>query len=324
MIQFATPETIKSIKNPHPIPQDRTVSDHVLGGPGPTWEPILKEGKWLDFLWADPEIQRVDDGDLYWCVTFSHNSAWRFIWRVRYQGEDFNTSERFPAIGAGTQRGRGIGKSALMEWCRQNGFVLQADCPTPNTLDAAYAPLDKALFAKGKANLNTVEIGYKYLENNSEAVIKAGLAFSPVQVDVQNYSFNAQGYIINNTANPDYVHENLVAQDMGGFWASWDSENKQWLKYDKSYRFGSPTIHSIKKKVPMLYKKNGQRAIAVKMWNEPALIAFSDGVLAGGDTFKSLFGVSDYSQLPRQDVEEWPFPIKYILHSDLFTMPFGD
>ncbi len=314
MITFATPNNTKLIKHNVPLPE-RTLSDkdHILGGLGPTGPDfeILKPNRdWLEIAWENPEIQVVDiGGDTFWCVTFSHNSAWRFIWRIRYPGEDFNVSERFIAIGSGTERGRGNGKYTVAEWARKNGFVMQEDCPTPNSVDACYAVLDKKLFDKGKNNLNTVEVFYKFLKNNSNASIFEGLLYSPVQVDVQQYAYNDLGYIISIPGAP-YIHEVDIVADFGNFYAVWDSENKQYLKYDKSFSFGTPMIHSIKRKpMPILYKQNDNPAIYALNPEKKTLIAFADGVLSGGELFKTLYGVEKYSDLSIQRVNKLPFPI---------------
>lgn len=245
-IVFATPETVVQPKGTMILGHVITEQDHVLGGLlGDIWTPVLPDANWLKFIWSNPEIQRVLDGDLYWCVTFSRNSIWRFVWKVQYN-EDFNISERLAAIGGGTVRGRGASKANIAEWSRKNGWEFQTECPTPNTLDAAYAPLTKDDFDRAKINLKTTLIAYKYLPDNSIASIKAGLTFSPVQVDVHGqYSFNAQGYVINNGS--DYAHEVAIIADGGDFWVVWDSESIQWLKFDKGFKFGSPMIHSIKK-----------------------------------------------------------------------------
>ncbi len=267
MIQFATPETIKQIKNTTPLVLEAVKeTDHILGASGPEWEKVLPTRNWLDFAWSNPEIQVVSDGDLFWCVKFSHGSAHRFVWRVRYNGEDFDTSERFGAIGAGTKRGVGVGMVALAEWCRKNGFLMQKECPTPNTLDEAYADLDKALFTKALENTARVEVLYKQLPDASVASILDGLQYSPVQVAVQQYAWNSKGYIINNEQRPSYIHAVDIVQDMikdmGDFWAIWDSENKQWLPYDKSFRFVCPIIHSVKKKIMNnRYKIAGHSAV---------------------------------------------------------------
>jgi hypothetical protein len=69
-------------------------------------------------------------------------------------------------------------------------------------------------------------------------------------------------------------------------------------------------IHNLTKKNYMeLYKKVGEPAIYVKHWNEPLLVPFADGAIAGGDIFKTLYGIADYSKLPIIKVENLPYPI---------------
>lgn len=313
-MQFATPQNTKQPKVKALIHHNPVEGkDHILGGFGPSWEIVLPKGNWLEFAWDNPEIQVVLDGDTYWCVTYSHNSAWRFVWKAQYK-EDFNVSERLLAIGSGTKLGQGNSKYAVAEWARKNGFVMQADCPTPNTIRECYSSLDKAVLAKGQENLKTVEIAYKYLKNNAIETIIEGLQYSPVQVDVQSYSYNDKGYIDNNGGS--YIHEVILVGDMGDFWAVWDSENSQWLKYDKSYKFGYPMIHSLKKKtMGKYYKAKNSPAIYALDLETATLVPFSDGYVQGGKFLKTVFGVTNYSDLPRvknSKGEDWdvlPFPV---------------
>lgn len=293
-MQFAAPSEIKQPVGGLII-QEPLEQDHILGGFGPKWEEILPTGRWLDFAWEDPEIQVVEDGDTFWCVIFSHNSIWRFIHRKRYT-DDFNCSERYPAIGSGTIRGRGNSKRNVAEWARLNGFRLQAECPTPRTLDECYAPLTDEDKVAGKKNLNLYEVGYKFLPGNKEIHLKAGLKFSPVQVDVEPYAFNAQGFIVN--SGQGYIHEVALVQDMEGFWAIWDSESKQWLKFDKSYEFGTPMIHSLKKKFMLKMKQVGSaiyyQGLVDGLWHP----------VESGELFKDLLG--EFGQYKIEPVVEIP------------------
>ena len=61
--------------------------------------------------------------------------------------------------------------------------------------------------------------------------------------------------------------------------------------------------------MPILYKKKGSPAIYAKVYGQDLLVPFADGTLAGGDLLKTLYGVEKYSDLPRADVDELPFPI---------------
>lgn len=243
-IQFAKYEDIIQPKGGR-VSSLKTEQDHFLGGLlGDIWEVLCPDGNWLPLAWANPEIQRVSDGDTYFCVTFSHNSNHRFIWKKRYN-EDFNTSERFLAIGSGTVRNQGNSPKQVAEWSRLHGWLIQDDCPMPNTLNECYASLGSGLLTKGLGNLKITLINWKWLPNNSVAAIKTGLTFSPVQVSVQSYAVNAKGYIVN--SGGDYIHEVDIIADGGDFWIIWDSESLQWLKFDKGYNFDEPMIHSIKK-----------------------------------------------------------------------------
>ncbi len=247
-LEFATVENLKQPVGGL-LPSIIEESDHVMGGLlGEVWPDLLPSGRWYSEVLANstmkdnPEIQRVLDGDTYLCVTYSHDSIWRLIHLKKYN-KDFNVSERFIGIGSGTARGRGNSKSTVAKWSATNGFLYQEDCPMPNTLDAVYAPITDLDRANGKQNLKFYTFGYKWLPDNSIASIQAGLRKSPVQVDVQSYVTNSKGYVIN--SGGDYIHEVAIVEDMGDFWCVWDSESYQFVKFEKSYIFGSPMIHNV-------------------------------------------------------------------------------
>jgi hypothetical protein len=328
-MNFATPENTRQQVGGlihEPIQEH----DHILGGLlGDVWEVVLPSGKWYSEVLVNtpmkdnPEIQVVSDGDLYWCVTFSNNSTKRLVWAKKYGG-DFNNSERYLAIGSGTIRGRGNSKKGVAEWARKNGFVYQAECPTPNTLDEAYNPLTQDIITKGRENTKIVSFGYKYISNNSVKSIQDGLKYSPVQVDVQPYTYNSKGYVINNGSG--YVHEVTILEDMGDFWAVWDSEQRQFLKYDKSYQFGSPMIHSVTKSnlTDEINKYEGKQVKASKSGiyliqegkKRPypdKLIFYADGGLYGidGTTYvnisDTLLNAIDLGQvIDLQETKYWP------------------
>lgn len=318
MISFATPETTKQptggliVEAPQP-------QDHVLGATEKPLEVLVTDGHWAPF--APPHVlQRNRFGqDTYWCVTFSINSNHSFILNKRY-GEALDKSERFLAIGCGTERGRGTSKRNVADWNRLNGFVPESDCPftEDTTLDQAYLPLDVALFPKGKDSLNQYEFRYQWLwsnnvPDNSTQALRIGLQYSPLQVDVEGqYVYGDKGYIVN--AGNDYTHEvDIFDFELGKCWWVFDSETLQVLKFDWLYNFGNPMIHSIKKKVPMKYKIQNNNAVFKLDPVSLTLIPYGSGY-----AYKIFEGTVDYQGITEvPTLADLPYPLGDRILTDL-------
>lgn len=325
-IQFATPETIKQPSGGLVL-QDLVPEDYILGANDPKklgHQVLIEDGHWANHLPVQ-EIQRVRDGDTFGCVSFSFNNALEMLHKRKY-GYEINVSDRFVTVGSGTVRGVGNSMKGVSEWVRKNGFVYETDWPYSRemTLDEFYALLTREILEKGKGMLSTYETAYMALGGAGQTTLLEGMQFSPVQVAIEGrYTFDAQGRVVYNGGN--YTHAVLlfdyVIEDgkVTEYWV-FDSETEQFLRFRGDYAFVAPYIHFLEKKTMKMYKKIGEPAICFKHWSEPALIAFGDGVIPGGDMFKSLYGVQHYSELPREDVEEWPYPIKYVLNTSNFNL----
>jgi hypothetical protein len=133
-----------------------------------------------------------------------------------------------------------------------------------------------------------------YYERDADGLISA---LEPIQ--------GAQGKVYN------WNHRiTLVDYEWGKYWECHDHYSNQIIRFNFSYRFGNPKIYFlILKPMPQIYKKKGSPALFLKHWRDNLLIPFADGAVPGGDLFKSLFAVEKYSDLPRIDVDELPYPI---------------
>ena len=318
-IVWATKETVVQPKGGLVIenPQEQ---DHVLGAAvaGPDFEVLVPDGQWHAYL-PGAEIQRNRFGDTFMCVSFSHQNACEIIVNRRY-GDLMNMSDIFLGVGSGTTRGEGNSKRAVAEWARLNGFVLETDYPyTPDmTLDQVYAPLTAALLAKGKANLDKWSFLYKWVGSSTPGALKDALRYSPLQVDVTGtYPMNEKG-IVQYDKSP-FCHEVLIfGYEDGVCWHVFDSEASQYIRFAWDYPFGSPMLHSLKKKAtPMIYKEKGKPALAVKHPTEPLLIAFSGGSVRASDLFFALYGATDFKQLPIKEVDKFEFPIGHLINTNL-------
>lgn len=323
-IVFATEETIVQPSGTGLIVEAPQEQDHVLGATGPEFEVLVPTGQWDDFM-PIGELQRNGRGDTFMCVSFSCNNAHEFLHSRLYK-EEINKSDTFLGVGSGTVQGRGNSKRTVAEWNRLNGFVLESDRPfitgqgqADTFINDAYAPLTQELRGKGLKQLEYYTFNYKWLPDNGVNSIKVGLTMSPVQVDVLgSYKIDAGGLVIWDKYNPTYAHEVLIfGYEEGKCWHVFDSESDQFLRFAWGYPFGSPMIHSIKKKMKIqLYKKAGQSGIAFKHVSEPSMIVFSGGSVEGGALFQSLYGITDFSQIPLIEVAEWPFPVRHMLNTN--------
>jgi len=317
-IKFATPDEIRQPIGGL-IVEPQLDNDHILGASGPDFEVLSEDGQWSNYA-PNPELQRNRFGDTFMCVSFSNNNVHEFILQKRY-GDIVDWSDIFLGKGSGTVRGQGNGKRTVAEWKRLNGFVQESDYPYTQdmTLDQVFAPIPTTILQKAKQNLEIYTFLYKWLSGNSKENILGGLRLSPVQVDVSgSYRTNSKGYIVWDKNNPVYSHEVVIfGYEKDECWYVFDSETMQFIKFDWSYPFGGPMIHSVKKKMNIkLYKKSGQSGIAVKHCSQPSMIVFSGGSVQGADLFKSLYGIKDFNQLEITEVPEWPFPVRDMINTN--------
>lgn len=326
-ITFATRDTIKQPTGGL-ILQDIAPEDWILGSKDPKklgFQVLVENSHWAPYL-PIQEIQRVRDGDTYGCVGFSKNNATEMVHKRKY-GYEINLSDRLLVVGSGTVRGVGNSMRGVSEWMRLNGFVLEADYPYNRqmTLDEFYATVPADIRTKAKEGLKINTTNYMALAGSGQETLIDGLRFSPVQVAIEGrYTFDSNGRI--RYTGGDYTHAVIIfdyvpgANGSAAEWWVFDSETEQFLRFRGDYAFVSPLIHFLDKKTMKLYKKIGQSAICLKHWSEPSLIAFGDGVIPGGDLFKSIYSVEKYSDLPREDVTEWPYPIKYVINTSTFNL----
>lgn len=303
--------------------------------------PIINaSGDYNKYL-PNPELQATKYFDPYSCVSESAESQVSIRLNLMMEEDpavrtilDFlgcldengkcNFSGRFIAVGSGTVPGRGNSQYAVYEFIRKNGLVGEKHWPSNFNMDqeeyfAEFTPEVKALGLKFLEyfNFEYEDVG----ETNAE--LKEALKRSPLTVVVggtvygmnlyrpQSPVVNYNHQVINFNQLRNYNYFNEVIPTIHEIFDTYDPFIK---KYAGNYPFAfAKAVYLSKKKIPMLYKKTGQPAICFKHWSEDCLIAFADGSIPGGDLFKSLFGVTNYSELPIQSVPEWPFPIKYLL-----------
>lgn len=297
------------------ISTPRLTHDWVLGANSQIERgtPINPTKQWDTFLPIEI-LQKNNQGqDFYICVTASALNQIEAVIKAKF-GETVVFSRRFTAKMSGTIPYQGNSKANVWNSILRDGLVLESDWPTDPamTVDQFFAPIPASVKAKGLQcpwNVN-----YEYLPDSSINSISNALSFSPVQVSVDGeYAYNGSNEVIGN--NPEvYTHEIIIE----GFNTSLadhpftvaDSESLTIENFISTYPFADATICDVKKKPQiMLYKANNSPAIYCKHWSEDLLIPFADGSLIGADIFKSIYGITDYSQLPIHHVDTLPYPI---------------
>mgnify|MGYP001593010285 CR=1 FL=1 len=325
-----------------PDPDENAGKNWMFGG---RERPILREdGNYTEDLPND-EFQATKKFDPFSCVSESAESDSSAILFEKMMKTDIsikpileslgclddngrvNFSGRFIAVGSGTIPGRGNSQYAVFEYIRKNGLVGEKMWPSnPEMSEKEYfATVPQSVKDLGKKFLQYFSFEYENVRSNN-AEMKEALKRSPLCVVVGGaYLGGKAGAVLyRNNGTPLYNHQVVIynqennVNDFGQvipvIHDIFDSYEPFRKRYVGTYPFKFvKAIFIQKKKIPMLYKKIGQPAICFKHWSEDSLIAFADGSIPGGDLFKSLFGVEKYSDLPRLDVGEWPFPIKYNL-----------
>lgn len=314
-LKFATPETVKQPTGGL-ILEERAETDYILGAfdPKGLGQVLIEDGHWTPYLPVQ-EIQRVRDGDTYGCTGYSDNNVDEFIHKRKY-GYEINISDMFVVVGSGNVRGVGNTMKAPAEFKRTKGLVFESDYAYSRemTLDEFYALIPKAIYDKAEQSLTVYKTGYLSVNGTGQQTLLEALKVSPNKVAIEGrYIFDADGRIRNDGSpyNHAVVLFDYVLDSNGNVKEYWifDSETEQFLRFRGDYAFLSPMVKFLEKKTFMLYKKLGEPALYIKHWSENLLIPFSDGVVAGGDVFKTLYSVTSYKDLPRKDVDVLPYPV---------------
>jgi hypothetical protein len=308
MLTFLAPSDIKSPQVCNLIPDKLEYKDRILGSVNSFLGEIINpEGNWFDDA-PDAELQRNRYGDVYGCVSFSFNNINEILHR-RQLGENINRSDRFLVVGSGTIPNQGNSKKTVANWNRKNGFVSEEKYPYSKemTIGEYYKkPIPASVVKEALTKVPLYDSTYEFLPDNNQSWIAEGLRYSPLWVDVEQYRYNDKGYIINSGSG--YYHEVALLGRIDDYYVVQDSENMQLIKFDLSYRFGTPAVLSLKKKyMAKLYQQKGSPAIYFLNPADNRLVAFSDGVITGGEMFKIFFG--DYKNVAIERVDTLPLPI---------------
>ena len=248
-----------------------------------------------------------------------------------------NLSGRFLAVMSGTIPGVGNSQKAVFECLRKNGIVGEKVWASAENLTEAqyFSAIPQNVKDKAKEFLKYFDFEYEAIVDGNVSlkeatkkgplVVVIGGAYLGEVSGVELYRNNGP---INYNHQVNYVNQeqnvadfNQVVPVIHDIFDTYDPFDKRYAEF---YAFKYAKIIYLKKKlIPMIYKKIGQPAIYIKHWSQNLLIPFASGVLEGGDLFKSLYGITNYSDLPRQDVDVLPFPIASYSVTTAGLTPFG-
>lgn len=316
------------------IPEVEREEDYVFLGGKLDRKKLLPGGDWRPYL-PTPEAQATRFFDPFSCVSMSFNNVIEtHLTLMMKKDPDIelilkqlnaldengkpNFSDRWLAKMSGTVPGRGNTMENIFDTVRKYGLVGESVWTKGEDMNEAeyYAEIPQDIQDKGLEFIKFFDFGYEklpyatpWVKYSSDAVIKEALEYSPLWIVVDGrYEYDENGLIGHEgkAISPNHATTNVAE----GHWV-YDSYPEFLKRFVPDYHF--MYIKSInvnlKKNMPKLYKKKGQPAIYVKHWSKDLLIPFADGILYGGDVFKSLYSVEDYKELPRIDVDELPYPV---------------
>lgn len=300
-----------------------TEKTYVFGNsPLTSLQKVLQEdGQWDNWL-PDFELQRDKDWtkSTYGCVSFSNNNSKEILFK-RMFGYDINIDDRDLTVLSGTVPEVGNDIISVAEFHRKNGLILERTQTMYQEMPVSeyykWVRDDKAK-EEAKMSLDLFNFGYELFTREtgttvSNAKLIEGLKYAPIQVTVDGrYTYDENGYVCRNDII--YSHEVVLIgyvlnPDLSvKYWKVFDSCHNEIVKFCGTYRFGYPLINTLIPKSSMqLFKKKGEPAIYFLNPEDNKLVAFADGVIAGGSMFKILFG--DYKFAPTKVVDELPYPV---------------
>lgn len=268
------------------------------------------------------ENQRLTDGDTFGCTGFADNNQDEILFAEQH-GEVIDISDKFVVVGDGTQPNVGNSMDAPATFKEKKGFVFENEYPFSNseTLQHFYQPIGRNVYDLAATRVPLYERDHDFVSQTDANSLVQLFKISPLKVAVQgHYVFDENNRIMNidYPYNHAIVLFDFVLNPDGTVLEFWGrcSETAQYLKIRGDYKFESPMIKKFKKKImTKLFRKAGQRAIGFLDVDSQSLILFADGAVTGGQLFKD-FG---FTYEMAQEVPEWPYPVKMIINTELYT-----
>jgi len=297
------------------IPIERSPSDYEFGSSPIKRKVLVYDGQWHNYL-PDIELQRNNIFDSYGCVSYSFLNAIEILHR-RVYGYELNFDDRDLVVGSGTKPRVGNSFTGVANFARNSGLLLEKGQIPPTMNEIEYYSWQRSQADKDEAEmfLKLKKLNYEWLPTcnfgqtySSPDQLMEALLYSPIQLCVSGRYIFKDGLVCmpDNTITWNHAVV-LIGYKKGVWWEIYDSETNKILRFEWNYKFGYPMVHYLTKLNMKLYKKKGEPAIYFLNPEDNKLVAYADGVIAGGSMFKILFG--DYKYAPIETVDELPYPI---------------
>ncbi len=227
--------------------------DYIFGGFGTMGDVINFSGKWRNWL-PKQEIQKIDGSDTWACTTFGTLNCIEIL--LKFIGIDKNFSDRFLAIGSGTEMNVGNSPHTVAEYLRHSGVCDEEKLPMPKTIDEFYtpSPLPIDLIMDAKKFIESYDFTHSYVFNKNKTLkekqdlLKDALLRSPIGISVTAWIFGDQYYI-----KPEGVEDNhwvaLVDYEDGVKWVIFDSVDQDIKELAWDYDFSVAKVYYIKPKL---------------------------------------------------------------------------
>lgn len=336
MLNILLPDQIMHPRVVSLVPEEKkNPRDYILSATAPEVEAlgiqINESGQWMEDI-VEYEDQKNDIFDQYACVS---HTGWNKIQCLCFRKfkVKLNKSKRFTAVMSGTIPGRGNSVTNVVESIRLDGAPDEVDYPTTvmgMTQAEFYQKIPQSVIAKENF-LKYWSYKHAWVEGNSPEMLMAALKVSPIMVSVYGrYSYDENGYIEQDRSGI-VTHEVLiVGYEVGKFWYVLDSENPRGLvRFAWDYIFIAPKIGYLvslanltNPQTMQVYRIKGNAAVYFLNPQSKEIVAFSDGVIAGGSLFKIFFGDYKFANIQVVDPakgEKLPYPIAKYTITTLLT-----
>jgi len=176
-------------------------------------------------------------------------------------GMEKNFSDRFLAIGSGTEMNVGNSPHTVAEYLRHNGVCAEELLPMAKTIDEFYtpSPLPIELEINAKKFIDVYDFTHAYIFNNNktlkekQVLLIDALRRSPVGISVTAWIFGEQ-YYFKPEGSEDNHWVSLVGYEDGVKWIIFDSVDQDIKELEWNYDFSVAKVYYIK---PKLAKNSG-------------------------------------------------------------------
>lgn len=232
---------------------------------------LNQDRNWVKYL-PTKEIQRLQWGDTYGCVSFSALNCIETLFK--FNGEHKNFSDRFTIVTSGTVPRFGNGMRTVAESIRKDGVLLENEYTlSSKTEEEFYQPIPEEI--KNKAF--KLPISWEYIkyynegENRANRILEA-LAYAPIQAAVNLSVPPVNNIYLKNDKNQNHCVTIFNAKQ-NEYFEIYDHYEKDIKRLSWDFNFGACIIFSLEGVVDVAKK------YAFKLFKNPnsPKVYFSNG-----------------------------------------------